>query len=128
MYYHFKLTSFLILKFLCAESPISTGHMIMISYFIISHCKQSTTYSALITFFIIYSQDTIFVKLFYNRSTAPILIKNCCNKFIDCIFSSVENNWLAKSVVNAHNFTNKNARNMLLTFFSTGSTTVFTNP
>ena len=42
---------------------------------------------------------------------------NCYNKFIDSIFSSVKNNWLAKSIINTYNFVSKSAKNVLLIHF-----------
>ena len=57
--------------------------------------------------------------LFYCFFFAIItLFKNCFNKFIDCIFPSVKNNWLAKSIINTNNFVSNTAKNMILIFFS----------
>ena len=69
--------------------------------------------------FILYSHDKIFIKvLFYHLFTIPILLKNHFNKLVDCLFSSVKNNWLVKSIVKTYNFVSKTARNMSLVFFS----------
>ena len=115
------------------KTPIFNSYVIMISYFIISFRKQSNPYPAFITrfkaSFIIYSHDKISIKvLFCHRSKILILIKNCNNELINCIFSSVKNDWFAKFTINIHNFFSKTARNMILIFFSIGSITIFIDP
>ena len=54
---------------------------------------------------------------FYHLFPIIVFFKNCFNKSIDCIFSSVKNNWLAKFITNTYNFVSKTARNMSLVFF-----------
>ena len=95
-------------------------YMIMISCVIISCTKQFVTYSAFITSlrysFMFYIHEQIFVKMvFYHLFAIFIFFKNCTNKFMDYIFSSVKNNCLA-------DFISKPARNMCVIFFSIWST------
>ena len=50
---------------------------------------------------------------FYHFFTTFIFFKNCFNKFIDCIFSSVKNKWFTKFIINTYNFASKTARSVL---------------
>ena len=46
-----------------------------------------------------------------------ILLKNCFNKFISRIFTSINSCWLSKSIINTKNFVSKTTRNMIFVFF-----------
>ena len=84
-------------------------YIIIIRYFIISYMKQ-----------FICRHKKIFVKMdFYYLFNH--LFKNCFNESINCIFSSLKNNWLAKYIINTHNFIIKTVRNMIFIFFSVWS-------
>ena len=106
-----------------SRTSIFLFYMIIISCFIITCSKQFVTYAAFVTwlksFFIFYSHDKIFIEMiFYHIFTIILLFKNCFNKYIDCIFTSVKNSWFAKSIINTYNFVSKPARNMFLILFS----------
>ena len=45
-----------------------------------------------------------------------ILFKNWFNKFISSIFTSINNNWLNKSIINTNNFVRKTTRNKNMIF------------
>ena len=45
------------------------------------------------------------------------LFKNCINKFISCIFTSINKNSLSKPITSTNNFISKNSRNVTLIFF-----------
>ena len=114
----------LILQLHIAEPPYFP--VTWISYFYIFWSKQFITYPAIKiwfkTCFIFYRHDKIFIKMiFHDYLAIIILFKNCFNKFIGCIFSSVKNNWLAKSIINTYNFVSKIAKNVFMIYFSTRS-------
>ena len=46
------------------------------------------------------------------------LFKNFFNRFINCIFTSIKNNWFPKIIINTYNVISKITWNMTLIFFS----------
>ena len=60
---------------------------------------------------------TFLLKCFYITFLKYSLFKNCFNKFISSIFTSVKNNWFTKSIINKNNFVSKTTRNVILIFF-----------
>ena len=106
-------------------TSIFSCYMTMISYFFI--INQFLTYPVCITwlkmFFFFLSHDRIFVKMFfYCFFTVTKLFKHRLNKTISCIFTPVKNNWLAKFIIDTNKFISKNARNVILIFFSIRTT------
>ena len=71
------------------------------------------TWLKLLLFF---SHNQIFVKIFFHYFfTVFILFKNCFNKFISSIFTSLKSN--AKSIINTNKFVSKTTRNVILILF-----------
>ena len=58
-----------------------------------------------------------FKVFFHDFFAIFILLKNCFNKFICCIFISKNNNWLTKSIINTNKFVSKTVRNVFLILF-----------
>ena len=80
------------------------------------------TYPAHVTrlklFFFFFSHDQILVKKFFHYFfTVFILFKNCFNKFRSCIFTSKNNYWFTKFIINTNKFVSKTTRNIILVFF-----------
>ena len=104
------------------RTSIFSCYMIMISYFIIFCSKQFITYPAFITWFktsfIFYRHNKIFIKMiFCYFFVVSIFFENCFNKFIDCIFSSLKTNWLAKSIIYTYKVLSKISWNVFLIIF-----------
>ena len=59
------------------------------------------------------SSSLVFVTFF----TVFILFTNCFNKFISSIFTSKNNHWLGKLIINTNNFVSKTTRNVILILF-----------
>ena len=101
-------------KFSSYVTIISNFSIVIINNF----CTYITTVTLLkkkLLFFIHYE---IFIKMFFHYfSTIFILFKNCSNKFISCIFISINNNQLTKFIINTNNFISKTTRNVILIFF-----------
>ena len=90
------------------------SHFLIINEFFTN--PTSVTWLKLFFFFI--SHDQIFIKMFFNYfSTVFILPKNCFNKFISSIFTSVNNNWLTKFIIKTNKLVSKSTRNVILIFF-----------
>ena len=105
----------------------SHDHFILL-YYLLHHTIHCIcrTYYLIQTFFHHPKSDKSFLKcVFITFQRFFILIRNLCNEFMNSIFSSVKSNWFAKSIINAHDFISKTARNMLLVFFGIGSITIF---
>ena len=69
-------------------------------------------------FFLFFTQDQIFVKVFIHYSfTILTLFKNCFNKFISSIFISKSNYWLGKFIINTNKFVNKTTWNVIFILF-----------
>ena len=122
-YRNFFSQSKINIETLMSRTSLFSCHMIIISSVIISCSKQFIIYPAFITWlnssFILYSHYKIFIEIFsYYAFIIIRLFKNCFNKFIDFIFSSLRNNWLAKFIINTYNFVSKTAKSMFLIFFS----------
>ena len=59
----------------------------------------------------------VFIKIFVHYFFVKfIFLKNYFNKFISCIFTSINNNWLSKPIINTKNFIGKTTRNMVILF------------
>ena len=106
---------------MCCASKFAS-HMTMISYFFVIIVNKFFTNSTPVTLlkqmFFFFTHDQIFVKVFVHYSFAILIFfKNCFNKFISSIFTSTNNNWLSKSIINANNFVSKTTRNVILIFF-----------
>ena len=95
-----------------------TSYMTMISYFFIVIIIKFFTNPASVTrlkFFFFFTHYQMFVKMFfYYFFIVFILLKNCFNKFISSVFTSKNNYWLSKCIINANKFVSKNIRNMIL--------------
>ena len=79
-----------------SRASIFSCYMIMISCFIISCSKQFVSYSAFIARFktsFYYRRQDFYLKVFHHFFAIFIFFKNCSNKFIECIFSSVKKKW-----------------------------------
>ena len=46
-----------------------------------------------------------------------MLLKNCPNKFISCIFTPISNSCFSKSIINTNKFVSKTTRKVILIFF-----------
>ena len=94
-------------------TPKVTSHVAMISdfFFIIFNkfFTNPTTIDLLIKF-LLKSLFITFVAVFR-------LLKNCFNKFINSIFTSKNNNWLRKPIININNFVSKNYNKCNLDIF-----------
>ena len=107
-------------------SPMSctskfSSHVTMISNFFFNiinkYFTNPTTVTLLKLMFFFFTHDQIFVKVFVRYFSAVlILLKNCFNKFVSCIFTSINNNWLSKPIINTNNFVSKTTRNVILIF------------
>ena len=83
----------------------------------------------------LYSSSLVMIdfheSFFYHQFTIPILLKNCFNKLIDFILSSVKNNWSPKFVKNTQDFKSKTAKKMFLILLVQGAMlplSSFSNP
>ena len=57
------------------------------------------------------------LKFFFNYFfTVIILFKNCFDKFIGSIFTSIKNSWFSKFIINANKFIGNTARTVILIF------------
>ena len=98
-----------------------TSYVTMISYFffiIIKKLFTNPTIATLLkkTFFFL-THDQIFIKIFVHYFSAIfILLKNCFDKFISSIFTSINYNCLSKPIINTNDFISKTTRNVILTF------------
>ena len=75
-----------------------------------------TSVTLLKFFFFFFSDDQFFTVLFHYFFTVFMLFRNCFNCF-SCIFTSVNNNWLTKFIINTNRFVIKTTRNVILRFF-----------
>ena len=87
------------------------SYVTMISYFLIINKFFANPTSSLMIKFLLKCFFITFLQ--YLR----IRIGNCFNKFISSIFTSKNNNWLSKPIINANNFVSKTTRNVILIFF-----------
>ena len=100
-------------KFCSYVTMISNFLIVIINKFFTN--PTSVTLLKLIFFF---SYDQIFVEMFFHYFFAVLIIlKNCFNKFISCIFAYKNNNWLTKLIIDVNNFVSKTTRNVILIFF-----------
>ena len=68
--------------------------------------------------FFFFTHDQTFVKAFFHYFfTVFKLFKNRFNKFISSIFTSENNYWLRKFLINTKKFVCKTTRNVILIFF-----------
>ena len=76
----------------------------VISSFFIAIINEFFTYLTRTTrlkSFFFFTHNRIFVKIFFHYLfTISILFKNCFNKFVSCIFTSKNNYWLGKFIIN----------------------------
>ena len=96
-----------------------SSYLTMVSYFFIfrKFFTNPTRVTWLRLFFFI-SHDQIFNEMFFHYFfTVFILFKNCFNKFISSIFTSVKNTWLTKFLINTNKFVSKTTTNVILIFF-----------
>ena len=101
-------------KFCSYVTMISNFFIVIINKFFTN--PTSITLLKLIFFF--FSYDQIFVEMFFHHFFAVLIIlKNCFNKFIGCIFAYKNNNWLIKLIIDVNNFVSKTTRNVILIFF-----------
>ena len=66
--------------------------------------------------------------LFITFFAIFILLKNCFNKFISCIFTPINNNLPSKPIINTNNFISKTTRNVVLIFFCVRTFRTFNIP
>ena len=79
--------------------------------------------------FFFYTHGQIFVKvLVHYFSAVLVLLKNCFNKFISCIFSSINSKSLSKPYINTNNFVSKTTRSVILIFFCVTTFIAFNTP
>ena len=65
-----------------------------------------------------FSHNQIFVKMFFHYFfTVFILFKNCFNKSISSISTSINNNCFTKFIISTNKLITKTARNVIFTFF-----------
>ena len=99
-----------------------SSYVTMISNFFIIIINEFFTNPASVArlelFFFLFTHDQIFVEmLFHYFFTVFILFKNCFNKFISSIFTSKNNYWLVKFIINTNKFISKATRNAILINF-----------
>ena len=99
-----------------------SSHVTMISSFFIVIINEFFTNPASVTwlkfFFFFFTLDQIFVKMFFHYSfTVFKLFKNRFNKFISSIFTSKNNYWVSKFIINTKKFLSKTSMNVILIFF-----------
>ena len=93
---------------------------------------KSSCYVAVISYFFIFNEfsqiqqmlldwncyDHGFVEMcFHYFFTVFVLFKNCFNKFLTSIFTSVNGNWFTKFIIDPNKFVSKTTRNVTLIFF-----------
>ena len=97
------------------------SNVTMILYFFIVIINYFFTCPASITrlkFFFFFTHDQIFVEVFLNYFfTVFKLFKNRFSKFISSIFTSKNNNWLTKFIINTNKLVSKTSGNVILIFF-----------
>ena len=97
---------------------IFSCYMTMISYLfiIIQFFKYPAcvTWSKIFFFFPVMIKFSLFFDCFF---TVFILFKNCFYKSISTIFTSTNNNWFTKFIINTTKLVRKSARNVILIFF-----------
>ena len=108
-------------------TPISctckfSSYVTMISNFFVIIISEFFTNPASVTrlelFFFLFTHDQIFVEmLFHYFFTVFILLKSCFNKFISSIFTSKNNYWLVKFIINTNKFISKATGNANLIIF-----------
>ena len=65
-----------------------------------------------------FTHDQIFVKMFFHYFlTIQILYENFFNKLISSLFTSINNYWLDKSIINTKKLVSKTTRNVILILF-----------
>ena len=92
----------------------------MISNFFIIIINDFTNHASVtrLKLFFFFTHDQIFVKVFFHYFfTILILFKNCFNKFVSSIFTSKNNYWLSKFIINTNKLVSKTTRNVILIFF-----------
>ena len=113
---------------MCCTSKV-TNYVTMISNFSsslsISFLQSNNRYFVEINVVLFHSW-TILLKAFVHYFFAIfILLKNCLNKFISCIFTSVNNSLLSKPIIN---FISKITRNVILIFLCVRTFIIFNTP
>ena len=105
-----------VFSYLNVTTPMScaskfASYVTIIFYFFIVNVNEFFTNPANVTwlnFFFFFSYDQIFVEMFFHDLfTVFIRFKNCLNKFISSIFTSVKNNWFSKFIINTNKFVSK---------------------
>ena len=98
-----------------------SSHVTMISTFFIVIINEFSAYPTRVTWvklFLFFTHDQTFVEiLFHYFYTILILFKNCFNKFISSIFTSKNNYWLGRFIINTNKFVSKTTRNVILILF-----------
>ena len=101
-------------KFSSYVTMMSNFFIVMINNFF----TNPTTATWLKLLLLFFTHDQIFIKVFFCYFfTILIIHKNSFNKLISCIFTSRNNNWLTKYIININNFVSKTTRNVILIFF-----------
>ena len=98
-----------------------SDYVTMTTYFFIVIINEFFTNPANVTWlklFFFFTHNQIFVKIFFHYVfTVSILFKNCFNKFISSIFTSKNNYWFTKFIINPNKFVGKTTRKVILIFF-----------
>ena len=99
-----------------------SSHMTVISNFFIVILNEFFTNPARVTRlklpFVFLTYNQIFVKVFFLYFFIVLkLFKNRFNKFLSSIFTSKNNDWLSKFIINTNKFVSKTTRNVILIFF-----------
>ena len=99
-----------------------SSHMTVISNFFIVILNEFFTNPARVTRlklpFVFLTYNQIFVKVFFLYFFIVLkLFKNRFNKFLSSIFTSKNNYWLSKFIINTNKFVSKTTRNVVLMFF-----------
>ena len=110
---------------ICVTTPTSyaskfTSCMTMIFNFFVVIINDFFTYLASVTRlkFFFFTHDQVFVEMFFHYFfTILILFNNSFNKFISSIFTSENNYWFGKFIINLSKLVSKSTRNMILILF-----------
>ena len=101
----------------CISKP--TTYVTLISNFFIVNefFAYPTNVTSLKLFVFFFSHDKSFVKVFfYYFFSVVILFKNCFNKFRSSIFTSKNNYWVGKFIINSNKLVSKTTRNVIINF------------
>ena len=97
-----------------------SSYVIMISDFFIVINNESFTNRASVTWskFFFFTLDQFFIEVFFHYSFRVFkFFKNRFNKFVSSVFTSENNYWFGKFIINTNKLVSKTTKNVILIFF-----------